>query len=72
MGMSLVFACMAPHGARPPRRPACSAIRFKHAHHSHSREQHDTDGTDDNQSVLLLIILEAKEYSTTFVVLVLL
>ena len=33
--------------------------------------EHDTDGTDDNQSVLLLI-LEAKEYSTTFVVLVLL
>jgi len=31
--------------------------------------EHDTDGTDDNQSVLLL---EAKEYFTTFVVLVLL
>ena len=43
--------------------PACSAI-FQTC----ASFEHDTDGTDDNQSVLLLI-LEAKEYSTTFVVL---
>lgn len=54
----------------PPRGgaggPACSAI-FQTC----ASFEHDTDGTDDNQSVLLLI-LEAKEYFTTFVVLVLL
>ena len=60
-------SCFRLHGAPRPG-PACSAIQTA------SSFEHDTDGTrgtDDNQSVLLLI-LEAKEYSTTFVVLVLL
>lgn len=68
--MSLVFACMAPHMA-PAARPPRGLLGDSNMLIIHSREQHDTDGTDDNQSVLLLI-LEAKEYSTTFVVLVLL
>ena len=67
--MSLVFACMAMAPWRPP--PAPGLLGDSNMLIIHSREQHDTDGTDDNQSVLLLI-LEAKEYSTTFVVLVLL